>query len=253
MKKSIFGLLPAALLALCVGCSTVKVEQPSGKVWRKGALHNHTLWSDGKSLPETAVATYKNLGYDFMCISDHNIYPDQELWLPVVAQIGPWPYSLSRAEFEHANKLMNGNLIYKDISFRRYVRLRTVKELQEIFDKEDQFLVLPGEEITTSNLKFEGKLGVYQYHFNVFNLAKNFPALSGKTADETIKVNIEQYKKARSNPKNSFFMVNHPFAWAWDVDPVAIINNPDVTHVEVCNNGSAIPIFHIYTIEKFCS
>ena len=35
-------------------------------------LHMHTLWSDGRALPEQAVAAYKDAGYDFISITDHN-------------------------------------------------------------------------------------------------------------------------------------------------------------------------------------
>ena len=252
MKKNIPNMISATALALCMGCSTTDTEQPDGKVWRKGALHCHTLWSDGRSLPETAVQTYKNLGYDFMCIADHNVYPEGDLWLPVQPETGPWPCNLSFVEYEHANKLMKGNVISKTISFRTYVKLRTMKELQELFNEEDKFLLVPGEEITVMGLKFNDRPGTYQNHFNVFNIAKTFPPLSGKTGTETVKKNFEQYKKAvNSNPAHSFFMVNHPYSWAWDVDPVTVLDNPEITHFEICNNGSAIPVDHIFSAEKF--
>ena len=33
--------------------------------WKKGALHCHTLWSDGNTLPETAIKMFMDEGYDF--------------------------------------------------------------------------------------------------------------------------------------------------------------------------------------------
>jgi hypothetical protein len=147
---------------------------------------------------------------------------------------------------------MNGNLISKVISFRTYVKLRTVKELQELFDEEDKFLVLPGEEITLLDTKFEEKPGVYQFHFNIFNLSANFLPLCGKTGDETVKLNYRQYLDAAQKSRGkSFFTFNHPYAWAWDVDPILLIENPEITHFEICNNGSAVPVKHIFTAEKF--
>lgn len=44
--------------------------------WYKGNLHSHTTNSDGKMTPEEAVALYKNYGYHFMCLSEHDIYTD---------------------------------------------------------------------------------------------------------------------------------------------------------------------------------
>ena len=32
----------------------------------------HTLWSDGDAAPEVAVHYYKDRGYNFISVSDHN-------------------------------------------------------------------------------------------------------------------------------------------------------------------------------------
>ncbi|MGB1161546.1 MAG: PHP domain-containing protein [Alphaproteobacteria bacterium] len=37
----------------------------------RGNLHGHSNHSDGQLTPEQVVATYKSLGYDFTCLSDH--------------------------------------------------------------------------------------------------------------------------------------------------------------------------------------
>lgn len=40
----------------------------------KGNLHTHTSISDGTKKPEEVVALYKENGYDFLAITDHDIY-----------------------------------------------------------------------------------------------------------------------------------------------------------------------------------
>ena len=66
--------------------------------WKKGALHTHTLWSDGRNLPEMVLKTYRDRGFDFVCLSDHNIFPEREnFFLPVAREEGPWPPMASRA------------------------------------------------------------------------------------------------------------------------------------------------------------
>lgn len=42
--------------------------------WFKGNLHCHTTVSDGMLSPEEAVNLYKENGYHFLCISDHDIF-----------------------------------------------------------------------------------------------------------------------------------------------------------------------------------
>ena len=40
--------------------------------WFKGNLHTHTTESDGDANPQQVVKWYKNHGYDFLVLSDHN-------------------------------------------------------------------------------------------------------------------------------------------------------------------------------------
>ena len=46
------------------------------KNWYKGNLHSHTTVSDGRLEPKEAVELYKENGYSFMCLSEHDIYTD---------------------------------------------------------------------------------------------------------------------------------------------------------------------------------
>ena len=44
--------------------------------WLKGNTHTHTLESDGDSPPDTVAAWYKRHGYNFLVLSDHNVWVD---------------------------------------------------------------------------------------------------------------------------------------------------------------------------------
>lgn len=44
--------------------------------WYKGNLHSHTVISDGNLTPKEMVELYKENGYSFMCLSEHDIYTD---------------------------------------------------------------------------------------------------------------------------------------------------------------------------------
>lgn len=46
----------------------------SGERQFKGNIHMHTVRSDGKLTPKEAAEKYRNAGYDFIMISDHEIY-----------------------------------------------------------------------------------------------------------------------------------------------------------------------------------
>jgi len=46
--------------------------------WYRGNTHTHTLNSDGDSSPEYVARWYKEHGYDFLVLSDHNVFTDPE-------------------------------------------------------------------------------------------------------------------------------------------------------------------------------
>lgn len=53
-----------------------EVPDLSGLRWFKGNTHTHTTESDGDSPPEYVARWYKDHGYDFLVLSDHNVRTD---------------------------------------------------------------------------------------------------------------------------------------------------------------------------------
>ena len=55
-----------------------RFETPSaqGGQWFKGNTHSHTTESDGDSPPEVVARWYKSHGYQFLVLSDHNVFTD---------------------------------------------------------------------------------------------------------------------------------------------------------------------------------
>jgi len=50
----------------------------SGGMWLRGNLHTHTNLSDGCRPPQEVVTDYKERGYDFLMISDHDVFASSE-------------------------------------------------------------------------------------------------------------------------------------------------------------------------------
>jgi len=75
-----------ALLALAAAVACAPSERASlvrfeaqdfeDGVWLKGNTHTHTTESDGDSPPEVVARWYKDHGYDFLVLSDHNVFTD---------------------------------------------------------------------------------------------------------------------------------------------------------------------------------
>jgi hypothetical protein len=53
-----------------------EVPDTAGTSWYKGNTHTHTLESDGDSPPEYVVRWYREHGYSFLVLSDHNVLTD---------------------------------------------------------------------------------------------------------------------------------------------------------------------------------
>ncbi len=70
------------ILILAVICSSTVaqnrfiVPETVGMTWWKGNTHAHTTQSDGDSPPEVVARWYKDHGYHFLVLSDHNVFTD---------------------------------------------------------------------------------------------------------------------------------------------------------------------------------
>ena len=67
----------AAALAAATGAQhAAKAAPTGGKRFYKGQFHTHTYWSDGRAFPEQSIQFYRETGYNFLALSDHNVYAD---------------------------------------------------------------------------------------------------------------------------------------------------------------------------------
>ena len=80
------ALLGCGLAAACLAAETVPAASPppaAGAVrWWKGNLHTHTFWSDGDDFPEMVADWYRERGYHFLALSDHNVLARGVRWMP---------------------------------------------------------------------------------------------------------------------------------------------------------------------------
>ena len=60
---------------LALGGMAAQPAAPDRSAWRwyKGNTHAHTLESDGDSTPEEVTRWYRDQGYQFLVLSDHNV------------------------------------------------------------------------------------------------------------------------------------------------------------------------------------
>ena len=65
-------ILALPFLALLLAAVSTTQTAPAPARWYKGNLHTHTLNSDGDSTPFAVAAWYREHGYQFLALTDHN-------------------------------------------------------------------------------------------------------------------------------------------------------------------------------------
>jgi hypothetical protein len=152
-------LVPGALILLAVAMAA-QPQQPASASnapasrWFKGNTHTHTLNSDGDSTPDEVVRWYREHGYNFLVLTDHNY-------------------------------------------------LTSVDGLNALHGAADKFLVIRGEEVTSS-------VNTRAVHVNGLNLSSLVAAPSGTSVVDVMQQSVDRIRKADGVPH-----INHPnFTWA---------------------------------------
>jgi hypothetical protein len=191
-------LLLAVGLALCLaGASAGRglvgrglQTPPSAAHWYKGNTHTHTLNSDGDSTPDDVVRWYREHGYQFLVLTDHNYQT-------------------------------------------------RVDELNALHGAEEKFLVIKGEEVTST-------AGAKPVHVNGLDASRRIGAQSGaadSTALDVLQRSVDAIRGASGVPH-----INHPnFGWALTADDLRRVRNYKLFeifngHPEVNNlGGGGVP------------
>ena len=219
----------------------------------RGMIHAHTCWSDGRALPEQAVAAYRDAGYDFFAITDHNrIGTDTNRWIEVAPpKVGVWPpKSLEPSVFEAYKTAFPDAEWRKTEDGRTEVRMKTFAEIAKRFNEPGKFLVMPGCEVSVGT--YDNEDVRRDIHMNYVGLDELVPRAAksyliewahGTTIAKTLRETKDEFDAlaaAEGNPP-CLFWANHPHWQYYDVLPQDIIDNPDIRFFEVCNTGGEWP------------
>ena len=201
--------------------------------WYKGNSHTHSLWSDGNDFPEMIVDWYKNQGYHFLALSDHNVLSRGEKWMNVkeiekrrkVGGSGTLEHYLE--EFGTDWVELRGE---EDV---REVRLKTLEEIRPRFEEDGKFLLIEAEEITD-------KFRQYPVHINAINVGETITPQHGDSVVETMRNNlrmVEEQSKRLGRPILTH--LNHPnFHWA--ITPQQLAEVVEEQFFEVYNGHPGI-------------
>ena len=178
--------------------------------WWKGNTHTHTWWSDGDSPPENVAAWYREHGYQFLVLSDHNRMQQDSIARGTLAlsysQWYPIEDDSRKDALETYRKHFGEDWVQTRTSDKGVteVRLKTLDEFRHFFEAPGEFALISGEEITDS---FRSN----PFHMNAINIQEVIAPRSGATPAQVIQNNLNAVldQGARSG-RDVLAHINHP-------------------------------------------
>jgi hypothetical protein len=166
--------------------------------WWKGNLHTHSFWSDGDHFPEMVVQWYKDHGYHFLAVSDHNRLSQGQRWMAVT---GRQQTAFDQYRVRFGERWVETR---KDEKGQMQVRLKPLSEFRCLFEQAGQFLLIPSEEITE------------KAHLNAINVIELIPPQGGATIPEILQNNVSAVLAQQEKTGQAMLVhINHPnFQWA---------------------------------------
>jgi hypothetical protein len=206
---------------LLAGCATITWAEPippdAPPRWWKGNLHTHSLWSDGNDFPEMIAQWYRDQGYHFLALSDHNVLSQGVKWMKV-AEIekrkAPQALNKYRARFGPHWVETRGDQAAGTLE----VRLKPLDEFRHLVEESGRFLMIQSEEISD-------KVDKLPLHLNAANLRDLIEPLGGKTIREAMQNNLRAVEdQSQKTGRETLLHLNHPnFHWAITAEDLAAV------------------------------
>ena len=196
----------------------LKAQEHDTRDWYKGNTHTHSLWSDGNDFPEMIFDWYRERGYHFIGMSDHNLIQEGDKWMDVdsikARQRAIGRDAISKCEARFGKDWLQ----WETRDGKSGVRLKTLEECRALLEIADEFILVPAEEISNSGQK-------KPVHINILNTGKVIPPIKEDevTPREVMRRSmraINDYAATTSQPVLAH--LNHPnFQWSLTAEDLA--------------------------------
>lgn len=190
--------------------------------WFKGNLHTHSLWSDGDEYPEMIADWYKQQGYDFLAISDHNVLEEGQKWLELKApvSIGGVPNDRGGGKVleKYLQRFGPDWVEIREADGKRSVRLKPLGEYRSLLEEPGRFLMIPSEEITSVWKRAKTETTPEQsgpVHINLTNPREFIAPVEANNAVEIMDKVLDAVHAQREKTGQPMIAhINHPnFRW----------------------------------------
>jgi hypothetical protein len=171
--------------------------------WWRGNTHTHSWWSDGDAPPELVADWYKQHGYHFLVLSDHNVMQQGEKWYPI-DEPPRRPEAVRRAFERYLDRFGKAWVDTRVVDGKLETRLKTLSEFRPLFEEPGRFLFITGEEITD---RYEH----HPVHLNGMNLVELVPPQGGTSVANTIQNNVDAVvEQSHRHAQPMLVHLNHP-------------------------------------------
>ncbi len=196
-------------VSIVIGCLQISLAAESPQRWWKGNLHTHSLWSDGDDFPESIIEWYKDHGYSFLAISDHNILHKGERWVEI-------DETLQQAAQNYQKRFGPQWVVQRESGHTTEIRLRRLDEYRHLFEVPSSFLLIQSEEITDN---FEKK----PVHVNATNVKEYIAPQGGTSVFDVMQRNVRAVLEQQEKTEQPMFPhINHPnYQYAVTADDIS--------------------------------
>lgn len=202
-----------------------QLKADDGKRWFKGQTHTHTLWSDGDAAPELAVAWYKEHGYDFLSITDHNTMLRGDKYFIVGEKTRLTPQRLADLKKTFGEDWVQTS----EAGGETVMKLKTYEELRKRFEVPGKFILIEGEEITA------------KAHVNGLNIRDAIQPSTAKTTEEVVRDHVHAVdEQSKHYHVPMIAHVNHPNWGDFGVPPEDLIAVDTSRFFEVYNGHGGV-------------
>ena len=240
--------LPRLLLALLLTAASVAgADEPAAPRWFKGNLHTHSLWSDGDDYPEMIADRYKQAGYNFLAMSDHNVLAEGTRWLEIKAPAVVAGEVVQRGGGAVLDKYVarfgSDWVQQRESAGKKEVRLKPLAEYRTLFEEPGRFLMIPTAEITSkwtrpkTATEPERSGPVHLNHTNALTL------VAPVTADNALEVMQRSVDAVRAQREQTgqpmLIHLNHP-NYIWGVTAEELMRVQGEKFFEVYNGHHSV-------------
>lgn len=196
-----WSIVTFALLAVYTSGSIASSDVSPKLKWWKGNTHTHTFWSDGQGYPEMVSDWYKQNGYNFLVLSDHNVLSQGLRWANVNKR-----HTEADIHEKYIKRFGTDWVETRLVDDKKQVRIKPLNEFRHLLEEPGKFMMVQGEELTHSKA-----------HINAINTIERIGAIDGDTKTEIIQNNINAVlEQEKRTGQQMLPHVNHP-NWRWDL------------------------------------